>query len=276
MLQPEDPVARRGESRVVRGDDRRQAVLGVHLAQQRMQRVGGRLVEIAGRLVGQQQRRLHHQRPRHGHALLLAARQHPRPVLEPLAEADAPSSVARHGRAFRRGSRAIRIGISTFSSGVELRQQVVELEDEPDVAVAELDQRRVAHRRQVVPADARSPASARSRPPSRCSSVLLPTPDAPTIATISPWPPRAPGRAARESAARPRCRTCSGRVTRDERRHATRSAAPAPGRASRPGATDRASPGSRSRPTRARRRDEIARQHHERHVRDLVDVLRDV
>jgi hypothetical protein len=32
---------------------------------------------------------------------------------------------------------------------VELRQQVVKLEDEPDVAVAELDERRVRHRGQL-------------------------------------------------------------------------------------------------------------------------------
>src|SRR5829696_9793410 len=36
------------------------------------------------------------------------------------------------------------------------------------------------------PATRTVPRSARSRPPSTCSSVLLPTPEAPTMATISP------------------------------------------------------------------------------------------
>ena len=75
-----------GEAWVVRRDDRRQAVLGVHLAQQLVQRVGGAFVEIAGRFVREQQRRLHHQRARHGDPLLFAARQHARPVRQPLAE----------------------------------------------------------------------------------------------------------------------------------------------------------------------------------------------
>ena len=45
----------------------------MHLAQQIVQRVGGVLVEIAGRLVGKEQRRTHHQRPCHRDPLLLAA-----------------------------------------------------------------------------------------------------------------------------------------------------------------------------------------------------------
>src|SRR5262245_41489904 len=38
------------------------------------------------------------------------------------------------------------------------------------------------------PATRTVPASGRSRPPTRCSSVLLPAPDSPTTATISPRP----------------------------------------------------------------------------------------
>ena len=82
--------------------------------------------------------------------------------------------------------RAMRIGISTFSSAVELRQQVVELEDEADVAVAELHERASLIDGSSRPPTRIDPESARSRPPSRCSSVLFPTPDAPTMATISP------------------------------------------------------------------------------------------
>src|SRR5688500_8059863 len=46
------------------------------------------------------------------------------------------------------------------------------------------------------------PESARSRPPIRCSRVLFPTPDAPTIATISP-------RATSRSMSRMTCSRCA-------------------------------------------------------------------
>ena len=99
-------------------DDRGQTVGGVHLAQQRVQRVGGLLVEIAGRFVGEEDRRLHDERARHRDALLLAARQHAGPVRETLAQADPPQQ--RLGARPRLGdrSRAIRIGISAFSSAL--------------------------------------------------------------------------------------------------------------------------------------------------------------
>ena len=79
------------------------APLAGHLAQQNVQRIGGVLVEVAGRLVGQQERRLHDQRPRNRDALLLAARQHARPVRQALAEADALAAAPwRAARALRR------------------------------------------------------------------------------------------------------------------------------------------------------------------------------
>ena len=96
----------------------------------------------------------------------------PRPAAAPRATGT-PRDAQRHLDVLERG---------------ELRQQVVELEDEADVAVAERDQRASSvTSRHVDVADARSsPASGRSSPPSTCSSVLFPTPDAPTMATISP------------------------------------------------------------------------------------------
>ena len=60
------------------------------IVQQEMQRIRGGLVQVAGRFIRQQQRRLHHQRARHRDPLLFAARHHAGPVVEPLAEPDAP------------------------------------------------------------------------------------------------------------------------------------------------------------------------------------------
>ncbi len=77
-FETQDPIARGSQPRVVRGDDRSEAVDGVHLSQQGMQRVGGLLVEITRRFIGEQDRRFHDERPRDGHPLLLSAGQHAR------------------------------------------------------------------------------------------------------------------------------------------------------------------------------------------------------
>jgi hypothetical protein len=61
----------------------------VHLAQEAMERIGGLLVEVARRLVGEQDGRLHDERAGHRHALLFASGQHAGTVFQPLAEADA-------------------------------------------------------------------------------------------------------------------------------------------------------------------------------------------
>ena len=55
LLQPEDAVTRGGEPGIVRGDDRGQSVLGVHLAEQRMQSVRCVFVQIPRRFVREQQ-----------------------------------------------------------------------------------------------------------------------------------------------------------------------------------------------------------------------------
>ena len=93
QLQPQHPVAGGRESRVVGRDDGREVVLRVGLAQELMQRLRRVLVEVAGRLVGEQQRRPHDQCPRHGDTLLLSARQHARPVAQPLTQPHASQEV---------------------------------------------------------------------------------------------------------------------------------------------------------------------------------------
>ena len=82
-------------------------------------------VEVAGRLVGEQDARPVDQGPGDGGPLHLAAGQLARPVLEPMAEADAVeqldgplAQLARGGRTSRQTECAIICGISTFSSVV--------------------------------------------------------------------------------------------------------------------------------------------------------------
>ena len=89
-------------------------------AEDRVDLVAGLRVELAGRLVGQDQDRLLDQRPGDRHALLLAAGELVRPVVEPVSQAD----LGRAGRRPAAAARAVmprgRNGTSTFSSAVRL------------------------------------------------------------------------------------------------------------------------------------------------------------
>ena len=91
-----------------------------------------------------------------------------------------------HGASAERPARDAHRHLGVFERR-KLRQQVMELEHEADPRVAEAPPapRRTACARSR-PSTTTVPLSGRSSPPSRCSKVLLPTPLAPMIATISP------------------------------------------------------------------------------------------
>ena len=110
---PDDPAGPRGDLGLV-GDQHDRAALPVQLVEQ-AEHVGGRgRVQVAGRLVGQDQRRVADQGPGHRHPLLLAAGQLARPVLDPVGRgppAPAPpwrAGAARPGRCRRRSAAARR------------------------------------------------------------------------------------------------------------------------------------------------------------------------
>ena len=126
---------------------RRQPELGVHLPQQRVQRVGRVLVEVSSRLIGQQQRRLHDERPRHRHPLLLTTRQHARPMVEPLAEPHALEETPRPRPPLGSGHARDPERHLGVLERAELGQQVVKLEDEPDVTIAERHEPRIRQTR---------------------------------------------------------------------------------------------------------------------------------
>ena len=69
------------------GDHDHGHAVAVELVQKRQQFAGGRLVEGAGRLVGQQQFRTVDQGPQHGHPLPLAPRKLPGEMLHPGSQA---------------------------------------------------------------------------------------------------------------------------------------------------------------------------------------------
>ena len=108
-----------------------------------------RLVEIAGRLVAQHETRLTDERARDRHALLLAAGQLARSMIDPIAEADLLDERSRQARRVivapppplclaRRDERRHQDVLEHRA----LRQQAVILEHEADLAVAELRQLR--------------------------------------------------------------------------------------------------------------------------------------
>ena len=97
-------------------------------------------------------------------------------------EAITSSSQARVGAACRRCGREDDVLL-----GRERRQEVEELEDEADVAAAELGEGGVAHRRDLARRRSRpTPSVGRSRPARMCMRVDLPEPEGPITATSSP------------------------------------------------------------------------------------------
>ena len=135
-MQPDDAVHLGGEALVVGGDQRGAAFAAHQVQELGEDGVGGVLVEIAGRLVGEHQRRLVGERAGDRDALLLAARQLGRAMLEPLAKAERAEQLlgALTGR-LRLGA-ADELREDDIFGRVELGQQVVELVDEAEQVAA--------------------------------------------------------------------------------------------------------------------------------------------
>ena len=115
-----------------------EAALGVQATQQGEDLVGGPRVEVAGRLVGEQQGGPRHQRPDDGHPLLLAARERHRGAVGQRAQAHGLEQ--RHGLGHQRRGRPTLARQPRHHHVLERRegrQQVVELEDEADGLAAQ-------------------------------------------------------------------------------------------------------------------------------------------
>ena len=143
-------------------------------------------VESARWLVGENDLAAVHQRTRDGYALLLAARELVRPMIESLAQPQRRQQ--RFGADGALGCRKPRIDaghLDVLLRGLA-RQQVVALEHEAERFAAQpretvrVEALNVAPRKQV------SAALGRSRQPKIFINVDLPEPDWPTIATNSP------------------------------------------------------------------------------------------
>ena len=184
--QPHDAVAALRQRIVVRDQHQRGAALDVAGEQQVDHLPAGRLVEIAGRLVGDENRRIGRQRAGERDALLLAAGQLRRIVSKPFGEADRGQFVARsrEARPRRRPAPAAprRSPAPSWSGSDErtgTRCRHCGRESAP------------AHPRRAPrssPATMIEPVSARSSPAITISSVDFPEPDGPTRPIASPRP----------------------------------------------------------------------------------------
>ena len=117
-MQPQHPVHLGGDALIVGGDEGGAAFAADQLQEFGEDDVGGSLVEVAGGLVGQDQRRLVGERAGDGDALLLAARELGRAMVEPLGEAERPSNCSARSRAASGSAPRTSCGRITFSSAV--------------------------------------------------------------------------------------------------------------------------------------------------------------
>src|SRR5439155_1346065 len=102
--QAERPPHRRRQAVVVGRDHERRAVLLVELEHELLDVLAGGRVEVAGRLVGEQEPGALGEGAHHCHALLLAPGELPRPVREPLP--DSPTMAIRSPASTSRSSPA--------------------------------------------------------------------------------------------------------------------------------------------------------------------------
>ena len=125
-----------GEARIVRHHADRRA-FAMQVLQQLHHRFAVARVEVSGRLVGQQDRRLPAQRARHGDALLLTARELRRIVPHAMRHADAFQRL-HHPRLAIRRWHPLPIGQRQFDVLInrQIANQIETLEDETDLLIA--------------------------------------------------------------------------------------------------------------------------------------------
>ena len=137
VLEPHDSLTVRGHIRLVRHDDDRLSV-AVQLIEQR-ENLDARLrIEIARRLVGQQDRRIRDQRTRDRHALPLPARKLVGQVVSALRQTDPLQHALGLGLALPEAQATIDQRLHDVLERRCARQQVEALEDEADLLIADV------------------------------------------------------------------------------------------------------------------------------------------
>jgi acyl-CoA thioesterase-1 len=139
VAHPDHALGVLGDAGVVRHQDDGDPLLLVELLEHLQHLLARARVEVAGGLVGEQQARLVDERAGDRDALLLAAGELRRVVVEPLAEPHALQQLRRAALGLAVGDRVVRVRqrhhhvLQRAGAG----QQVEVLEDEPDLAVAD-------------------------------------------------------------------------------------------------------------------------------------------
>jgi hypothetical protein len=185
VAQPQHALGAAAERLVVRHQHDGRA-LGVQLVEQRADLVTGAAVEVAGRLVGEQQARRGDERAGDRRPLRLAARQLGGPVIGAVNEAHALERAQRaRAPVVERRPLVEQRRLDVLDHG-ELRDQVERLEHEADGPVPQRDSASSPSEATLRPSNRCSPAVGRSRQPRIDKSVVLPEPLGPMIASFSP------------------------------------------------------------------------------------------
>ena len=135
VAQRDDAVRMRGQRGVVRHHHQRRAFPPVEFQQQFEHLLAGLAIQIAGRLIGQQNRRLRDERAGQRHALLLAAGKLHRIVVQAVRQADAREQFPRARGHFRTRARQFRRQQDILFRG-QSRNQLERLKNETDLAPA--------------------------------------------------------------------------------------------------------------------------------------------
>src|SRR6185436_3354808 len=154
VAQGDGALAALRHGHVVRDDDDRRAEAGVQVADQRKNLLAGARVEVAGRFVGEQDRRIDRQRARDRDALPLAAGELVGQMMQAVFELDQREQLA---RAFvdllPRPAAQVQRQPHVLQRA-QRRQQVEELEDEADLVAADAGQLVVAEAGERLAVDA--------------------------------------------------------------------------------------------------------------------------
>ncbi len=157
VADPHDPAGRIGDGVLV-GDQHDRATRGMQLVEQREQVLGGPRVEVAGRLVGEQQGGIRDQRAGNRDALLLAAGQLAGSVLDAVGEADPIECGKRPDLPLGATDAGVAQRQLDVAQGGHRGQQVELLEDKPDALVAH---QRELHLRHAADVGAGEPVACR-------------------------------------------------------------------------------------------------------------------